>query len=118
MSNDAMREALAELVKAVDDVGVKFLDTYTVHPLVDRLQSATLVARAALAQSESQLPPLPPSSKHSIGYGGFEMLTYGEACYRKAIEYAARRVESYCGAWQDDGAALAAELRALIGEKT
>ena len=45
----ALREALQYLADAADDVGVKFFDTDTMDPLVERLQNATMAARKLLA---------------------------------------------------------------------
>ena len=36
-----------------------------------------------------------------------------EAARAAALEEAARKVENYCGAWDDEGYALAMEIRAL-----
>ncbi len=36
-----------------------------------------------------------------------------QACRAAALEEAARKVENYCGAWDDEGYALAMEIRAL-----
>jgi hypothetical protein len=77
-----IRTALAELVEAVDYVGVNFLDTDTIHPLVDRLQSATLAARAALAEPPAA-PGLSPSEA-VYGFAGWltcrdEPVTFGSA---------------------------------------
>jgi hypothetical protein len=44
----ALRAALIVLASAADDVGVKFFDTDTIDPVVERMQAATLAARALL----------------------------------------------------------------------
>jgi hypothetical protein len=42
------RDALRKLADAADDVGVKFFDTDTMDPLVEKMQAATEAARRAL----------------------------------------------------------------------
>jgi hypothetical protein len=42
------RDALRKLADAADDVGVKFFDTDTMDPLVEKMQAATQAARCAL----------------------------------------------------------------------
>lgn len=47
-----VREALAELANAADDVGVRFFDADTIPAEVERMQRATIAARAVMAQPE------------------------------------------------------------------
>lgn len=50
----ALREALKNLADAADNVGIRFFDTDDLPPEVERLQSATLAARAALTDAPAQ----------------------------------------------------------------
>lgn len=53
----AWREALEALANAADDVGVKFFDTDTMDPLVDKMQAATQVVRAVLKSAPLAASP-------------------------------------------------------------
>jgi hypothetical protein len=46
--------SLTALADAADDVGVKFFDTDTMDPLVEKMQAATQNARAALAEGRKR----------------------------------------------------------------
>ncbi len=51
--HDETLVTLRKLADAADDVGVKFFDTDTMDPLVERLQNATMAARKLLAPKVS-----------------------------------------------------------------
>lgn len=116
----ALETALRTLANAADDVGVKFFDTDTMDPVVERMQAATLAARALLDTTSGTLPSGDTFGNEDDGpEGGHSEFHSGpDRVVVDAIKAAlCKEMGTLRGGWNDLATDIARAVAAVAGEE-